>query len=351
MECSNRKLYLEIVRIIAIVLVVINHTDLNYYYYHDPSSGIITFLISLIFTILCTIDVPLFFMISGALLLGKTETIKEVYQKRVIRIVFVIIIFSILQYVVKISKGEFDSPSLKDFILRLLSGNIQETYWFLYAYLGYMMLLPFFRKMAISLSDKEFIYLICIKMIFDLINPVLIGTNAVQLSNAWGSAFASVTANVWYFFAGYWVETKLKDKDVFKQYNLNMLKAASFIGIILPVAIITSEYACNVGLNDLYITMTTPLLSISVFIFAKYVFSRKEIEEGGQQIICRMGKCVFAVYLTEWFARAVFLPMYKTLIMHIFGVLACLIYIVCSLILAFMIAGLLKKIPGLNKLI
>ena len=78
---------------------------------------------------MCTrINVPLFFMISGALLLGKEETYEVVLKKRVPRICLDILIFEGILYVGKYFKsillGRVCEFSIKTFVLEMLSGNI-----------------------------------------------------------------------------------------------------------------------------------------------------------------------------------------------------------------------------------
>lgn len=66
---SKKKIHLEIIRVIALVCIMFNHTGdrgNSVYLYTD---GKLTFMISLIGDILCKIGVPLFLMVSGALLL------------------------------------------------------------------------------------------------------------------------------------------------------------------------------------------------------------------------------------------------------------------------------------------
>lgn len=120
----THKTYLDIIRIFAILTVIFNHTNARGYIYFttvEPKSAI--YWISMIFSILCKVNVPLFFMISGVTLLGREETIQEVWNKRIVRFLIVLMLFSLLQYMIGI-KFDISQCKLVDFLKCIYSSNI-----------------------------------------------------------------------------------------------------------------------------------------------------------------------------------------------------------------------------------
>ena len=93
---TSKKTYFEFMRIIACALVIFNH--LRGYSLYGISSGLKQFLYMTL-TMITRINVPLFFMISGALLLEKQEDIKIVFKKRVSRIVIIMLLFEFFLYI------------------------------------------------------------------------------------------------------------------------------------------------------------------------------------------------------------------------------------------------------------
>ena len=77
---TNRKINIEFIRILAIIMVIAIHVS-NVYIrkFNDISEGY--FLTSVIFTSLSKICVPLFFMIGGAFSLDKEYDGKKILQK------------------------------------------------------------------------------------------------------------------------------------------------------------------------------------------------------------------------------------------------------------------------------
>ncbi len=70
----KRRYYIDILRILACFMVVFNHFDLGFYAFHNKQQGTVSYWLLLAFSVFCKFAVPLFFMISGALLLKKRRT-------------------------------------------------------------------------------------------------------------------------------------------------------------------------------------------------------------------------------------------------------------------------------------
>ena len=94
----SRLVHLELIRIIAIILVVFNHTGTMGFLLYSVTDNPVTYPLYLFLSILSKIGVPLFFMVSGALLIARDESTRTLYCRRVVRIVFVILAFSLVQY-------------------------------------------------------------------------------------------------------------------------------------------------------------------------------------------------------------------------------------------------------------
>ena len=344
-SAEGKKVYLERIRIIAIMLVVLNHIDINYYYYHNTQNAA-TFLISLLITVLCTMDVPLFFMVSGALLLEKNESVKDVYKKRILRFAICILIFSILQYVVKSFRGQITAPSLSDFVAKVMSGDIQETYWFLYEYLGILMILPLLRKMAQGMDDTEFIYLFWFRIIANILFSINMPQTSNVINGSWRESIQGVMSYSWYMLMGYYVEKRYKqEKD-----HVICSKLGFASGIILPVILVSVQYLFTGILNDGFTGMTTPFCTVLCFfvIKSKYVDNS---DSRRNRFIILLGSLTFGIYLTEWYARGLLLPIYIYMTKHSIGIIASALYWLLSLVMALGFSFILKKIPFIKRII
>lgn len=95
---GRRNAYFDVLRVLAILLVVFNH--LPGYLLYQTCSGLKAWAYMLL-TMFTRINVPLFLMVSGALLLGKEESTSRLIKHRVSRIVAVTVLFSALCYFLK----------------------------------------------------------------------------------------------------------------------------------------------------------------------------------------------------------------------------------------------------------
>ena len=171
---EKRKTYLDWLRVIAIALVIYNHLPA----FALRESGKFGFVLP---AVLVPVNVPLFFMISGALLLGKDESTKTLINKRVMRMVVVIPVALVGLYLLRslhetVLHGTSFHFSLKECVYGIFSGGLAPldsgSYWYLYAYLGYMIMLPFLRGAAKHMLRPHFILLTVIHAAFYTVLPV-----------------------------------------------------------------------------------------------------------------------------------------------------------------------------------
>ena len=99
----------------------------------------------------CKFSVSLFFMISGALLIPReNESLGFLYKNRVLKIVCTLFAFSALYFVREIQLGT-QTWNIGVFFLRVYEGNLTTPYWYLYAYIAFLITLPIIRALAKSL--------------------------------------------------------------------------------------------------------------------------------------------------------------------------------------------------------
>lgn len=205
----NRKIHLDLLRIIAIFFVIYNHTNEKGYYLFSITENPLTYPFYMFLSVLCSIAIPIFFMISGALLLGKEESFKTLLSKRILRILAVIIIFSFVQYLYQVIwlEREFD---LLQFFKQIASSPIIIPYWYLYSYLVYLLLLPFLRRLVRAMKDKDYLYFMLLFLFFGGLKPLIqfflgIGDNP-YLSIPFQDTI------IFYPLMGYYFENKFSEK-------------------------------------------------------------------------------------------------------------------------------------------
>ncbi len=139
---KSRKTFLDLLRIIACFFVIVNHTNSGIFLSTTPQN--LTWFVSLTYFFISKIAVPIFFMISGYLLLNKIDSYKKCLQ-RIIRIVTALIGCGFI-YAIYNTYYMNPNPSFISAIKRFLAVYItspSNALWYLYTYLGILFMLPF----------------------------------------------------------------------------------------------------------------------------------------------------------------------------------------------------------------
>lgn len=344
MGSTKRQVYFDVLRIIAILCVLFNHSGESGYFIFTLTDNVPVQIISIIVSSLSKMGVPLFFMISGALLLKKEETLKELYLKRVLRYIIIIFVFCGLHYcyLCRLEDIPFD---LKEMIRRTTTGQIQTSYWFLYSYLGFLVSLPLLRKIAKSFSANDYVYLIGLYVagvgIFGLLARTFIGQIVVYIPFA-----VDVLAYplLGYFFA----EAIPADKENMRTVSLMILLA--FVGLFLNAAITKYDNFLFKGWNESGLSAFVILPTIATFYITKYLFHHITVPTVLQNIICAMGSCTFGVYVLECYIKAYIGPYLQRALAFLPYMVENMLYIVLIMLAGCGVTFILKKIPVIQKL-
>lgn len=158
----------------ATFFVIFNHTGKNgFFLFSMYTPKTVHFWIYLFGAVFCKFAVPLFLAISGALLLGRPEeAIWVVWKKRIKRIFAVLLIFSFFYYVRQINL-ESRPFEFFEFICQVYKGNLMVPFWYLYAFLAFLISLPLLRVFVQKLELKHYYYIIGLALFFDGILPII----------------------------------------------------------------------------------------------------------------------------------------------------------------------------------
>lgn len=146
---ESRNSSYDLVRSIAIILIVFTHS-MGMITGTAPAGGSPVRVEYALLRTIISPGVHLFFLLSGALLLGKEEPVWLFYRKRLRRILVPFLIWSAILYVLTgLKTPSFDwKHCLPDFGQKLLTNGIHGTYWFIYAILGLYLITPLLRLLC-----------------------------------------------------------------------------------------------------------------------------------------------------------------------------------------------------------
>ncbi|ERK48378.1 acyltransferase [Leptotrichia sp. oral taxon 879] len=244
---------IDIIRIFAFVFIVFLHT-LNRQFGVDVWMGGYAII---------SIGVNLFIMISGYLLLDKTEETTVFFKKRILNILPLFLVFNIIYiYFGKIP------------IIPVLKGKAISAshFWYIYMILGLYLLTPWLQK-VLKYAEKETLFVVFLWFLCNILNPYLRYFNLAEIPF---SNFP-LTGFIGYYILGYFV----------KKYD-NKVKRTSFILIIVIYALgfllsfLSTKYVLAVTgkrVSDFFDknSLGTFIMTISFFVFwCKFNFSKRD---------------------------------------------------------------------------
>ena len=333
--------------------MMFNHTGVDGYALFIERTESPFYYLYMSFAILSKVAVPVFFMISGALLLNKHESIRQVIKKRFLRIVLVLFIVSFAYYILFNYNSGF---SLVDFVKTVYQSSVNTSLWYLYSYCGVLLMLPLLQKLAKAMSNSEFVYLICGYFIFSGIIPAfefLFSKGTITLNPHFSVALFT-TSNIVYVMTGYFLENRLS-KHCLSKKNLFLLGAASFLAVLLT-CVLTQLKIEQVGLSSLadvesLFNLFIIIPAISLFLITKGIFYNINDSKRIGKVITTLGSSVFGAYLVEKLVRILVSPIYDFLSPYVGSFLASVIWVLIGISISLLFITAIKKCPLINRFV
>ncbi len=135
----------------------------------------------------------------------KQESLRQLFQKRILRMILVLLLISVPYY---IWLHRDNGLGVLPFLKTVYSQNATTALWYLYSYLGILFMLPFLRAMVRNLTGKEYQYLFCGHVLLSGFLPCLtyvLWGEEVQLNSSF-SAFLFVENSVFFTLLGHYIE-------------------------------------------------------------------------------------------------------------------------------------------------
>lgn len=197
--------------------------------------------------------VPLFLMISGALLLHKQESAKIYFNKRLSKILIPFVVWSFIYYLYKSDS----SIQVTEFIQQLFSAKVYYHLWYFYIIIPLYLLIPIIRKVIASIpSQYIFFYAITSSIIVTSQNILSLGGWEIAIfSNPFSTSIA-------YLMLGY--------AFTHREFRVKYVPGLAIISLITIFigTYYTSVIANNGKVNEaLYDPFGLPVLMYTVCIF------------------------------------------------------------------------------------
>lgn len=144
-KSENRLEFIEILRFISIICVVIIH---SLGCFNGTPHGVANWWFFNILNSLTHFCVPIFVMISGTLLLKNEIVLIPFLKKRLSRILFPFLFWSLILFGgnMFLKRPLSQSTIITSFFADIVNANINPIYWFIYMLLGLYLIAPIINK-------------------------------------------------------------------------------------------------------------------------------------------------------------------------------------------------------------
>lgn len=347
---SARVYFYDFLRILACFLVIVNHTIGSVFIKHFPSPSSY---LSLIYFFTCKIAVPIFLMLTGALLLNRQESLKTLFTKRILRMVIALFVFSFIVYLMPFVKRlDFTGFNPAAFLVNTLKEPIKSAYWYLYMLIGLLLCLPLLRKMIAGFEIKDYIYYFILLIAFvgiiqaagrHLKIPMISGYFAIPL----------IATPLGYAIFGHFAGNIIGKETITKKMIV-WAWVVFIVGTALSVALTVAEYNRNgkfLLTLDNYSSALIMLPSAAIFLMARYYVPKIKISPSAGKVITSVSMTTFGIYMMHIILIDLTSPLLKWLNSNINDLFAVVIYEIFIFVLSYGATKVLQQIPYIKKIL
>lgn len=357
---------MDILRLAAIYGVVLNHTC-GSFFLPAEHHGEVLYWWMLVQNQVVKMAVPLFLMTTGALLLHKEESFSALLKHRVLRFLAIILFIGLLQYVLYLCRGR-DGGGMWG-IYTVFHEDLGEyndfwASWYLCAYLGILLMLPFLRMIAGAMTRGAFFYMLAGQFVFCCVLPVcglLLGEHVGYCQFSYWLPFHPQTGTLpfsagycaFYVLVGYFLEHRVP-VEAWQRYRRQ--------GIVLAVLCLAAgaagmelgRYLGEESMIDqatVFLSAFLPIPSMVAYMSLKSACTGVEFKPMTRRVIATLGGAVLCVMLFENLFRVGWAEYCIMLQERVGNHAAGLIYAAVICVAALLVGVLLKKLPVFRRML
>ena len=317
---SKRDYRLDLLRVMAICMIV---------FMHSPKPGSAPGYVLSGLSYVTASGLVLFFMISGALLLGTNLSTKEFLKRRFSKIMWPTLFWTFFYLVVNCLSGSLSvHGALKSVFSIPFSAQGHGVLWFMYALAGLYLLTPILSHWLRSASKREiefYLMLWCVTLIYPYLNLVLFVNETIDGLLYYFAGYAG------YFVLGYY----LKHYYIYRSWHLIV---SIGMAILVPALIYSS------GIQfDFYSMLWYLSLPVAAMAFSWYVLVSR-LPNKQIRILAKCSMLSFGVYFVHVFFLTRFVWEID-FICNLPGVLQIIAIATLTIAISFIVSWLIAKLP------
>lgn len=288
---KSHLLWVDLTRIIAVFLVTLTHSALPvvYSFGNLPTAN---WMIGNIYNSLTRAAVPLFFMLSGFLLLQETETLREHLSKRIPRLLIPLVFWSLF-YVFWNTHYEKTTTLSLFVVYQAFFTPACYHLWFLFALLGNYLFIPILRVLLNALSKTLRYYYLMLWFLAVSFFPIIEETTGIATT----IDLAMVSGYVGYLVLGYMLGN-FQITGRYVMYSMFVI-IASLVTTVFGAYFLSASQGRLIRYFYYYLSPNVIILSLASFIFIKGIAERTAFLQHGvaETMLKALGSATFGIYL------------------------------------------------------
>lgn len=281
-------------RVLAIAMVVMLHVAAPV---RDQLENMATanWLAGAFLDALARCGVPLFVMISGALLLPKEEEIGAFYRKRVSKILIPFLFWAYF-YALYTNWHTLKEFNPIDAIWDVFAGPTFYQMWFMYMIVGLYLVTPFLRIMVQHMTKKHLEWFLGLFFLFFVAIPHLSRELSTwfEIDLRFGFGIPVLDVYVGYFVLGHYLDRYGKIS-----WGTGRLWMAFFGSTIVLVLGSYAVYRKSGGYNPMFVLNESPLVLLQAYILFLLFKQRKLRSEKENWLFPKIALLSFGIYLVH----------------------------------------------------
>jgi surface polysaccharide O-acyltransferase-like enzyme len=339
--------WVDLVRVVAVFQVVLIHLSYVIFFKEEPLSP--NWQAANFYDSVSRMGVPLFFMVSGYLLLGKREPVADFFRKRFVKVGVPTLFWSVaylLWSVEAYTNGTMNPGRVALSMLKTMyTGDVEIHLWFLYILIGIYLVAPVLRVYVSAASRRDLAYFMVMWFVATSMLELLQRLTGFRTA----LVIPVVTGYVGYFVLGYFLA------DIKLERRSRLLSALGWVVAVAVTYFGTSLLSVDAAPIDTYFYsyFSPPTILASI---CGYLLLKDLGQNPGRagRVIRTVSASAFGIYLihimvVEWLRKG-------DLGFRIYSWMAPSIYMIplTALVvftLSFMIVFAMRKIPALKMLV
>lgn len=293
-EVRKRKTYLDILKILACIAVIVMHLCVT------KNGNLLNWSIFKIFNTVGNFAVPIFVMVSGALLLDKNKKIdyKDIYLKYIPRLLISLIIINVIIY---LTNNIIDHTfSFKGLFLSVVNVFLVKTpvpYWYIFMLIGLYAITPMLKSWINNTEEKNIKYFLILFIVYKIIIHTFVSIPGLNIISKFSLFCSSIDIPISGYFGYYIFGYYLNQLDLSKIkscYSWLSLFSVTIITCCLELlfSLVFHEY------TNAY-TIFSEVFSINIFLIATMLFISCKItfKSDNNKIIKNIASKTYGIYL------------------------------------------------------